>query len=137
MKVITHVSSTGICRAITVETLPDGTRQAFYQSSGRNSKMPKTWLPFDGFAPPSPWSPCGWFDKARFVCKYHSCDIPPELNRYGTELLKDISRRMAKRKINNLRDVTDPAEVNRFINTPLAISYAEAWDQKNLTKDSI
>ena len=29
--------------------MPDGEKQPFYRSSGRNSGKPGTWLPFDGF----------------------------------------------------------------------------------------
>lgn len=48
-------------RTVVLVTLPDGTEQPFYRSTGRSSKMPDRWLPFDGIRDD------GWFIKHRFA----------------------------------------------------------------------
>jgi hypothetical protein len=66
----------------TVKQLP---WQPFYRSSGRNSRKPGAWLPFDGIVPfPDPW-----FDKSRF-CPDALEGTP--LWRYGTEDYKNRQR---------------------------------------------
>lgn len=60
--------SDGTDRLFTVAPLPDGTPQAFYQSSGRSSSMPGRWLPCDGITihPHKPGRSV-WVEKSRYV----------------------------------------------------------------------
>jgi len=80
-------------------------RQGFYRSTGRNSRMPDVWLPFDGVG----WIFNYWFDKQRFC---ENC----ELVRYGNSELKEISDYLATLDIPK-GEVTKPYEINEFLDT--------------------
>lgn len=64
-----------------------GKWQGFYKSSGRNSGMPNTWLPFDGIRED------GWFDKSAYA---HDTF---ELHRFGTKELRIISKALGEMKL--------------------------------------
>lgn len=81
-------------RDIIAVSLNSGEKQGMYRSSGYNSNMPGKWLPFDGIIGGV------WFNKIRFV-KYYNPNLPPHLERFGTEELLDISK--------ELEDVAIPA----------------------------
>ena len=93
-------------RDIIKVTLPDGSNQGFYRSTGHNRGMPNTWLPFDGLAT----YPYGWFDKT----KYCRRDLPPYLYRLGTELLASVSKRLGAANIPTGEEVSRE-RVNEFL----------------------
>lgn len=82
--------------------------QPFYRSSGRNSRKPGAWLPFDGIVP----FPDVWFDKARFC--------PDELEgtplwRYGTEDYKTAGAMLAALTIEPAPETDDIHAINRWL----------------------
>ena len=93
-------------RDIIKVTLPDGSKQGFYRSTGHNSGMPNTWLPFDGLVT----VPHGWFDKT----KYCRRNLPPYLQRFGTELLASVSKRLGAANIPTGEEVSRE-RVNEFL----------------------
>lgn len=76
--------------------LPGGTFiQPFYRSSGQSSGMSGAWLPFDGLLALSGAEGDHWFHKSRFTSGAAN-DASNPLHRYGTQLLKDISRELGQ-----------------------------------------
>lgn len=102
----THVTLIGRCfRRDIVVVQYGGYRQAFYRSTGDNSGMTGTWLPFDGIK----WlggSP--WFDKSRFTDGISQRD---PLFRFGTPSHHYVSGMLGRMNIPRLGIVL-PGEVN-------------------------
>ena len=113
-------------RDIIKVTLDDGQVQPFYCSSGYNSGMPGTWLPFDGCYIIG--GQVVWFDKRKYKWDYRLSQdlqtVEPHLDRYGTEELKAISDELAKMDIPKGIESTGE-EVNKFLGyqNPLEINY--------------
>lgn len=82
--------------------------QPFYRSSGRNSRRPGLWLPFDGIAP-LPDGP--WFDKSRF-CKLGRAN---PLYRYGTEDYKTAGAMLDALTIEPAPETDDIHAINRWL----------------------
>jgi hypothetical protein len=81
--------------------------QPFYRSTGRNSKKPNEWLPFDGVMAYGE-IPI-WMDKDKYANKEN-----PELNRYGTEQLKEISKKLGQLDIPQGTEAL-PSEINIWL----------------------
>ena len=79
--------------------------QPMYLSTGRNSGMPNTWLPFDGIAYNG-----SWFDKTNYVTP----QVPSEFHRFGNQLLKNISESMRTMEIPSGED-ENYQTINRFL----------------------
>ena len=82
----------------------DGVKQPFYRSTGRNSGMPGVWLPFEGWAPPHPLAPKGWFIKYK-------------TRRYGrlrNEACQAVSEALGEMNIPEGHDVSGE-ELNAFL----------------------
>ncbi|MEO0824385.1 MAG: SpvB/TcaC N-terminal domain-containing protein [Cyanobacteria bacterium J06639_16] len=92
--------------------------QAFYRSTGHNSGMGNSWLPFDGIDPvPQPGGVLQWFNKARFT----DPDATPlgDLVRKG-EPLHRIGPYEVESFVLRLMDIgpgknATPTEVNRYL----------------------
>jgi len=87
----------------------DDTVQPFYRSSGRNSGMPGTWLPFDGIiiTHEKPW-----FNKRRF-CN----NIPEHLRRFGSDYYKLVSQHLDSLHLPYATTITtDILQVNELFN---------------------
>lgn len=86
--------------------------QPFYRSSGRSSRRPGAWLPFDGILP----LPNVWFDKSRF-CKRHLKGTP--LYRYGTAQYKAAAEMLdmldGAGAIDPAPETTDIHAINRWL----------------------
>ena len=84
--------------------------------------MPGEWFPFDGLEPSYQG---GWFDKRKFVNK------GSPLHRYGTELLKEWSTKIAAMdeagEIEDIEDTTDQIRLNEFLATERCKKLAELW----------
>lgn len=80
----------------------DTVMQGFYQSTGVNSGKPGQWLPFDGqfFFPRRGYQ---WIHKKRFE------NADPELNRYGTQAIKDVATGLDK------LDIDTSAKANKAL----------------------
>jgi hypothetical protein len=78
----------GSGRDVVVVEKADGSRQAFYRSTGRNSGKAGEWLPFDGVAEGGHYN--GWFNKRRFA-QGDLADTAHPLHRFGSEENKRIS----------------------------------------------
>lgn len=99
-------------RKVILWTMPDGDKQPFYLSSGRNSNMPDTWLPFDGY---SDRSGIGWFIKDRF-CN----NTEANLHRFGEKKYQKASEDIAEffktsEEVHNERQVENGILVNLFL----------------------
>lgn len=70
----------------------DTVMQAFYQSTGKNSKKPGQWLPFDGQFH-FPGMGHKWIYKKRFE------HADKDLDRYGTQAIKDVGTALDKIRI--------------------------------------
>ena len=92
---------------IKVEIRPDYT-QAFYKSSGRNSGKAGEWLPLSGIVHYE--DHVIWFDKHAFV----KPQVPEELHRYGTEELKEISKKLAQINIPKGKEAK-ASEINKWL----------------------
>lgn len=103
-------------RDVAVVTLPDGTAQPFYRSSGRNSKQPGRWFPFDGVKR----VPDGlWFDKERFVSGGME-DASHPLHRFGSDEMRAVSDELARLDLPAGRAVAEPAELNRLLKSSMS-----------------
>lgn len=91
----------------------NGRRQGFYRSTGRNSKRPNEWLPFDGITCPP------WFDKTRFCSREL---IDKGLERFGTEENKKISEKLNKQSIPQGIEASE-LEINLFLKS----EHAKDW----------
>lgn len=87
--------------------------QPFYKSSGRNSNMPDTWLPFDGGH-----SCLNWFVKNRY-----KNDIDQSLHRFGSKKLKEISEFLVKIDVSSAQKVYNLYEVNNYLFSSPDIDY--------------
>ena len=98
-------------RDIVLVVMLSGKAQGMYRSTGQNSAMPGRWLPFDGVT-----SPYGqeWFNKARYVREYHP-QIPPHLQRFGTEEIKKLSDYMSTLAIPIGQVVDSRWQVNQYL----------------------
>jgi hypothetical protein len=65
-------------------------RQAFYRSSGANSRMPGEWLPVDEFRPTD-----GWFNKAAYT-QGPGLESGAPLHRFGTQEFRAISKELGQ-----------------------------------------
>ena len=83
----------------------DNTVQPFYRSTGRNSGMPGTWLPFDGIVIVGGRL---WFNKRRFRDR-----DDPQYHRYGTQYYKEISMYLGQL---NIQPATLETENHNIIN---------------------
>jgi hypothetical protein len=72
-------------------------RQAFYRSSGFNSKMPGEWLPVDEFLPANAEFEA-WFNKAAYV-EGPGLGKGEPLHRFGSEEFLRISERLGRMQI--------------------------------------
>ena len=108
-------------RAIMVVHIDGRGPQAFYRSTGKNSKMPNQWLPFDGIRisddykmPGSRAGGKGWVDKAAFQRNQGD-----ELDRFGKADLKRMSEKLTKMNLpcEDARVVDNLEEINSWINT--------------------
>jgi len=85
---------TGTGRAMVVTTLPNGTRQPFYQRSGSGGSEGASnkgdWVPIDGIDTGGHSGQAGWMDKSRLF----DHDLPRHhpLQRYGTEDFMKIGK---------------------------------------------
>ncbi len=95
-------------RDIILIEFDNGNKQSMYRSTGRNSAMPGTWLPFDGIAYSG-----RWFDKSKYVT-YHNSNVPHHLERFGTLELKQLSEQLGKIDISIGEEVDFPI-VNEFL----------------------
>lgn len=66
----------------------DNSRQGMYRSSGHNSGMQGTWLPFDGIV-----NNGNWFNKRRYCIPF----VLPEFQRFGN--LKWLSDQLSQMEI--------------------------------------
>jgi RHS repeat-associated protein len=94
---------------IVVDT-PNGP-QGFYRSTGTNSGMSNQWLPFDELIPKK------GFYKDRFTGegRYAGQHVPKELERYGTQELKDIGEALDQMDIPAGTEFKTIAEGNEFL----------------------
>ncbi|HLL73586.1 MAG TPA: M15 family metallopeptidase [Pyrinomonadaceae bacterium] len=76
-------------RDVVIVERADGTRQAFYRSSGQNSGQPGEWFPFGGVVDGGEYD--GWFNKAPYV-RDELSDTAHPLHRYGTEENREIGQ---------------------------------------------
>jgi len=83
-------------RDVVVVQKPDGSRQAFYRSSGQNSGQAGEWFPFGGIVDGG--SHDGWFNKLPFV-RDELSDTAHPLHRYGSEENKRIGRWLKSQNI--------------------------------------
>jgi len=74
-------------RKVILWTMPDGEKQPFYLSTGRNSRRSGTWFPFDGYIEPHGR---GWFNKYRFCNDI----VPEELHRFGKRKYQKVSKQI-------------------------------------------
>lgn len=98
-------------------------RQPFYRSTGRNSGMPGTWLPFDGIG----WLYSLWFDKTQYCHPFSEYR-----ERYGTFELFQISQQLSLLNIPKGEN-TDPEEINDWLSTEKSLLWnknlKESWDE--------
>lgn len=92
-------------------------RQPFYKSTGHSSKMPDTWLPFDGIMYPNCWG-AEWFDKQAYTI---NPECPEDrhgfgdLHRFGTQYNKDISDALKAIDIPQGIEAESGRDVNLFL----------------------
>jgi len=103
-------------REVILWIMPDGEKQPFYLSTGRNSGMTGTWLPFDGYR--KLHGMLGWFIKDRFCSKHGLVFL--ELHRFGEEKYKKASEEIAKffstsKEIHPISATDDGLKVNDFL----------------------
>lgn len=109
--------------------LKNGTVQPFYRSTGHNSGMAGTWLPFDGISPMPGGGATHWFNKSRFSSGDLSSSSHP-LHRFGTEELKQISNWLRGQNIQQGQELhtMQGMEVNDFLGTTEAIKSNEIYE---------
>ena len=112
-------------------------RQAFYRSSGFNSNKPGVWFPFDGISPDGGGVGL-WFDKSRFTNVGKALRTGdflrkrnPNLDRYGTRNLKQISDTLSQMNIPTGKPIQDYMELNKWINTWHSLKNNKKWLEKN------
>ena len=106
--VIQDMSSQG-GRDMVVVDVPNHGPQAFYRSTGKNSRKPGEWLPFDGISPIRG----GWFDKSRFTGN----ELSEDMMRYGTPELKEMSERLTSMDIPEGQVIASQRDINAWLNT--------------------
>jgi hypothetical protein len=106
--VIQDMSSQG-GRDMVVVDVPNHGPQAFYRSTGKNSRKPGEWLPFDGISPIRG----GWFDKSRFT----GDELSEDMMRYGTPELKAMSERLTSMDIPEGQVIASQRDINAWLNT--------------------
>ncbi len=93
-----------------------GKVQPFYKSSGRNSGAKGTWFPFDGIL--SIFGAPVWFDKRKYTNNSRLPDdlqpVAHELNRFGTEELRNVSFQLAQMNIPQGVD-TEAKDINDWL----------------------
>ena len=127
--VIQDMSSQG-GRDMVVVDVPNHGPQAFYRSTGKNSRKPGEWLPFDGISPIRG----GWFDKSRFT----GSELSEDMMRYGTPELKAMSERLTAMDIPEGQVIADQRDINAWLNTPESLgqnAFAERLIPSNLKGD--
>lgn len=100
-------------RDIIKVTLDNGKTQPFYKSTGRNSRMEGVWLPFNGIL--TAMGRVVWFDKRGYRVPE---DKEATIDRYGNELLKEISNKLAQINIpegTEEEDINEITEINRWL----------------------
>lgn len=95
-------------RTIILVEFDNGETQPMYRSTGINSGMPGTWLPFDCIT-----NGGTWFDKSRYV-GITNPDVPPHLERFGTPELKKLSEELGELGI-SLGVYTAWEDINDFL----------------------
>ncbi len=127
--VIQDMSSQG-GRDMVVVDVPNHGPQPFYRSTGKNSRKPGEWLPFDGISPLRG----GWFDKTRFT----GSELSEDMMRYGTPELKAMSERLTAMNIPEGQVIASQRDINAWLNTPESLgqnSFAEKLIPSNLKGD--
>lgn len=90
-KVVSPVYRFGGRDIVVVETSVG--RQAFYRSSGVNSKRPGQWFPVDEIRPAD-----GWFNKNAYT-KGHGLEKGSQLHRLGTKEFAKVSKKLGEMSI--------------------------------------
>lgn len=93
-----------------VQVMIGEAEQGFYRSSGRNSGMAGSWLPFDGIGIQAGGRP--WFDKSAYVEEHRNSEDP--LYRYGSNELKSVGARLDTLAIPKGEEATI-SEINNHI----------------------
>lgn len=108
-------------RLFTVAHMPDGSRQAFYQSTGRNSSMAGRWLPCDGMSISST-SPANsvWVEKSRFIGALsrstdNSSAKGGPLHRFGSQEALQVSLDLDKMPIRVVASFSSPKSLNTWL----------------------
>ena len=96
-------------RDVILWTMPDGSKQPFYKSSGRNSQHPGVWFPFDGFE--SKVYGGGWFNKRKFCGSF----VSDELHRFGEQKYKDASEEIEALNLLDGKEVETGDMINAFL----------------------
>ena len=94
-------------RDVILWTMPDGSRQPFYKSTGRNSGKPGTWFPFEGWQGSHGVAPK--FDKGLFVKK------TGVIKRFGNHMFREQSNVIADLDLPEGDAVEFGHEVNEFL----------------------
>ncbi len=92
-------------RDIILVYLEDGALRPMYRSTGHNSGMPGTWLPFDGIKYRG-----SWFDKTMYCTPV----ALPEFQRFGDQATKDLSELLSTMDISEGMDASFE-EINRLL----------------------
>lgn len=92
-------------RDVILVAMGDGVGQPMYRSTGTNSGMPGTWLPFDGISHNGTW-----FNKARYCTPV----VSEEFHRFGNQNLKDLSQALGTMEI-PIGRASSWVEINEFI----------------------
>lgn len=109
--------------------LDSGEIQPFYRSSGKNSRLPGAWLPFDGIQilRITRHAEHTWMDKQRFTERPSLQEGTP-LHRYGTDELKQISEALGSMDI--AEGQTHRAQaINKWLGTKRSME----WHRYNKT----
>lgn len=112
MFIVGKIDENPICfagRVVIKMTFPYGKVQPFYKSTGRHSKMPDVWLPFDGADIYR-----NWFVKDRYIVKDEYGNNLP-LHRFGSELIKEISDFLSVIDTSSAKVVEYIIEVNHYL----------------------
>lgn len=116
-------------RLFTVAEMPDGTPQAFYQSTGRNSEMPGRWLPCNGVTmhPHNPMKKT-WIDKSKFDGSLSRNPADPArpgspLHRFGSPEAVEVSKRLASLPVRVVATFANPHSLNDWL---VSQGYAKA-----------
>ena len=104
---------------IVLVEMADGVQQPFYRSTGRNSRMPGRWFPFDGIMPTGPSK--NWFIKDMFAEGIFGDRANPLYRYGGRPELKEIGDQLGQASIPKGREIADNVDVNKFLRKPTSI----------------